>query len=253
MPRGAARSGSIAKLGRIPGVVGLAIGTRPDCVPDDVSGSVLPNWPARRTCRSSMVCKRFTIGRWVDEPWPRCTLRFSMPSATVAAADSRFVPTSCSGCRANRTPTCWRPAARLPGCDLTPSRSTIFMPLKDTPLADQVAAGQVHLIDRAEYVATLVDFPGIAATDDGRRADQRRCSRPISSLGRLGVWTNRVRAAVEAEFCRRDTWQSKCWSGLATGTSPVPGNGPAHGRPSGLPPPAAEVPRLGLCLGRWTK
>ena len=46
--------------------------------------------------------------------------------------------------------------------------------VKNTPLADQVARGEVRLMERAEYVRTVVDFIELTAPDDGRRPHQRR-------------------------------------------------------------------------------
>ena len=46
-----------------PDVVGLAIGTRPDCVPDDVLDLLERNRRAAHICRSNTACKRSTTAR----------------------------------------------------------------------------------------------------------------------------------------------------------------------------------------------
>ena len=57
--------------------------------------------------------------------------------------------------------------------------------VKNTPLADQVARGEVTLMERDEYIATLVDFLELLPPDDAGRADQRR--RPARLFHRPGL------------------------------------------------------------------
>ena len=48
--------------------------------------------------------------------------------------------------------------------------------VKNTPLADQVARGEVTLMGRDEYIAHADRLPGTAAARNDRRAHQRRCA-----------------------------------------------------------------------------
>jgi len=85
--------------------------------------------------------------------------------------------------------------------------------VKQTPLADQVAAGQVQLIDRSSYISTLVDFlellpPTTVVERISGDAPPDYFIGPAWCLDKPAV-----RTALEAEFLRRDTWQSKFWKG----------------------------------------
>ena len=85
--------------------------------------------------------------------------------------------------------------------------------VKNTPLAEQVAAGQVQLIDRDEYISTLVDFlelmpPTTVVERISGDAPPDYFLGPAWCLDKPAV-----RAALDAEFSRRDTWQSRCWNG----------------------------------------
>jgi radical SAM protein (TIGR01212 family) len=81
--------------------------------------------------------------------------------------------------------------------------------VKDTPLADQVAANEVTLMRRDDYVRTVVDFLELLPS----RYVVERISGdappdylvgPAWCLDKVGV-----RQAIDAEFTRRDTWQSR--------------------------------------------
>ncbi len=94
-----------------PAVVGLAIGTRPDCVPDDVLD--LLDEIGRRTYLSVEYGMQTMHDRSLD--WMNRGHHHDAMLDAIAAQPRpcrlKSVRTSCSGCRANRTTTCWpRPA-----------------------------------------------------------------------------------------------------------------------------------------------
>ena len=84
--------------------------------------------------------------------------------------------------------------------------------VRDTPLADEVAAGKVQLIERDAYISTLVDFlellpPSTVVERISGDAPPDYFLAPAWCLDKPAI-----RAALDAEFLRRDTWQSKRWT-----------------------------------------
>jgi radical SAM protein (TIGR01212 family) len=81
--------------------------------------------------------------------------------------------------------------------------------VKDTPLGEQVQRGEVTLLARDEYVSTLVGFiellpPSTIIERISGEAPPQYFIGPAWSLDKPAI-----RAAVDAEFSRRDTWQGK--------------------------------------------
>ena len=81
--------------------------------------------------------------------------------------------------------------------------------VKNTPLADQVATGKVVLMGRDDYVRTVVDFlellpPEMVVERISGDAPPDYFIGPSWCLDKPAV-----KLAIEAEFERRDTWQGK--------------------------------------------
>jgi radical SAM protein (TIGR01212 family) len=81
--------------------------------------------------------------------------------------------------------------------------------VKNTPLADQVARGEVRLMERAEYVSTVVDFiellpPTMIVDRISGDAPPDYFIGPTWCLDKPAV-----KNAVLQEFARRVTWQGK--------------------------------------------
>jgi radical SAM superfamily enzyme len=81
--------------------------------------------------------------------------------------------------------------------------------VQHTPLADQVATGQVRLLERDEYVQVLVDFlellpPEMVIERISGEAPPQYFIGPEWSLDKPAL-----RAAIDAELERRDSWQGK--------------------------------------------
>ena len=81
--------------------------------------------------------------------------------------------------------------------------------VKNTPLAEQVASGEVELIGRDEYVTTLVDFlellpPHVLVERISGDAPRDYFVGPSWCLDKPGVLN-----AIRSEMERRDTWQGK--------------------------------------------
>jgi radical SAM protein (TIGR01212 family) len=78
--------------------------------------------------------------------------------------------------------------------------------VKNTPLADQVARGEVTLMERDEYIGTVVDFlellpPNMLIERISGEAPPQYFIGPAWSLDKPAI-----RAALDGEFRRRDTW-----------------------------------------------
>jgi len=195
-----------------PAVVGLAIGTRPDCVPGDVLD--LLSQIANETHLSVEYGLQTIHDRslvWMN--------RGHDYSAFIDAVDRS---------RGRGFEICAHVMLGLPGESrddmLATAREVARLRLdsvkihnlyavKNTPLADQVTAGQVQLIDREDYISTLVEFlellpPMTVVERISGDAPPDFFLAPAWCLDKPAV-----RAALEAEFCRRDSWQSKRWTG----------------------------------------
>jgi hypothetical protein len=87
--------------------------------------------------------------------------------------------------------------------------------VRNTPLALEVATGKVQLMERDAYIATLVDFLELLPPS----TVVERISGDAPPDYFIGpAWCQdkpAIRAALDAEFRRRDTWQSKRWSETA--------------------------------------
>ena len=84
--------------------------------------------------------------------------------------------------------------------------------VKRTPLADQIARGEVTLMQRDDYVRTLVDFlellpPTMIVERISGEAPPDYFIGPAWCLDKPGL-----KLAVIAELERRDTWQGKNWN-----------------------------------------
>jgi radical SAM protein (TIGR01212 family) len=192
-----------------PKVVGLAIGTRPDCVPDDVLDLLAEL--AKRTYLSVEYGLQTIHDRSLD--WMN---RGHHHAATVDAIERS---------RGRGFEICGHVMLGLPGEShpdmLATAREVARLRLdavkihnlyavKDTPLADQVARGDVELMGRDDYVRTLVDFlellpPEMVVERISGDAPPDYFVGPSWCLDKPGVLL-----AVREEMERRDTWQGKC-------------------------------------------
>ncbi|MGE0761094.1 MAG: TIGR01212 family radical SAM protein [Pirellulaceae bacterium] len=191
-----------------PYVVALAIGTRPDCVPDDVLE--LLQQVAQRTHLTVEYGMQTMHDRSLD--WMN---RGHHHAATVDAIErSRergfliglHVMLGLPGETRDDMLATAREAARL-NVDLIKIHN--LYAVKQTPLADQVAGGQVRLLERDEYIALLVDFlellpPQTIVERISGEAPPNYFVGPSWCLDKPTL-----KLAVEAELDRRNTWQGR--------------------------------------------
>ncbi len=194
-----------------PKIVGLAIGTRTDCVPDEVLD--LLGEIAGRTHLSVEYGMQTMHDRSLD--WMN---RGHRHDATIDALERS---------RGRGFEICLHIMLGLPGeshldmlatarevARLRPDAVKIhnLYVVKNTPLADQFAAGEVTLLGRDDYIRTLVDFLELLPSD----CVVERISGEAPPDYFVGpAWCldkPAVRNAFFAEMLRRDTWQGKGFS-----------------------------------------
>jgi radical SAM protein (TIGR01212 family) len=140
-----------------PDVVGLAIGTRPDCVPDPVLELI------QEYTRDRYVCLELGLQTVHDRSLDWMNRGHHMDAFYDAVAR----------CQGRNLDLCAHVILGLPGEShddmMETARVLASLPVqavkihnlhvvRDTPLADQYARGEVRLLDRDEYVDTVCDF-----------------------------------------------------------------------------------------------
>ena len=207
-----------------PQVVGLVIGTRPDCVPDEVLD--LLQEIANSTTSSRDPTGRRHNGTYVSVEYGMQTIHDrsldwmnrghhhdAMLDAVERSRGRGFevgahVMLGLPGESHEDMLATAREVGRL-GIDLVKIHNLYCV--KNTPLADQVARGEVRLMERDEYVNTLVDFiellpPTTIVDRISGDAPPDYFIGPLWSLDKPAV-----KEAVLAEFARRETWQGHKW------------------------------------------
>ncbi len=192
-------------------VVGLAVGTRPDCVPDDVLD--LLTEIAARTYLSVEFGMQTMHDRSLD--WMN---RGHHHDASIDAMQRS---------RGRGFERCAHVMLGLPGethDDMLATAREIgrlgfdavkihnLYAVKHTPLADQVARGEVQLMERDAYLAAVVDFlellpPTMLVERTSGDAPPDYFIGPAWCLDKPAV-----KLALQAELLRRDTWQGKRWT-----------------------------------------
>lgn len=197
---------------RQPGVVGLAIGTRPDCVPDEVLDLLADL--SQRIWLSLEFGLQTIHDRSLD--WMNRGHHYDAFLDAVRRSRLRGLHLGVhlilglpQETREDMLATA-REVARL---RIESVKLHNLYAVKDTRLAQAVDQGTVRLLERDEYVACVVDFLEHLAPDcviDRLSGDAppEYLVAPRWCLDRSGV-----RAAVERELQRRDTWQGRYFPG----------------------------------------
>ena len=191
-----------------PLVVGMAIGTRPDCVPDDVLD--LLSEISQRTYLSVEYGMQTIHNRSLD--WMNRGHHYDAFLDAMERSRNRgfeicaHVMLGLPG----ETHDCMMATAReLARLEIDAVKIHNLYAVKNTPLAEQVARGEVTLIERDEYVATVIDFlellpPSTIVERISGDAPPDYFVGPQWCLDKAVV-----RAILDAEFVRRDTWQGR--------------------------------------------
>jgi radical SAM protein (TIGR01212 family) len=191
-----------------PKIVGLAIGTRPDCVPDDVLA--LLTEIAGRTHLSveyGMQTMHDRSLQWMNRGHGHAAFVDAMERSRNRGFEiCAHVMLGLPGESRDDMRATARELARL-----RPDAVKIhnLYAVKRTPLADQFARGEVTLMERADYVAAVVDFlellpPHTVIERISGDAPGSYFVGPAWSLDKPAL-----RAALEDEFLRRNTWQGR--------------------------------------------
>jgi radical SAM protein (TIGR01212 family) len=189
-----------------PQVVGLVIGTRPDCVPIEVLD--LLSELADRTYLSVEFGMQTMHDRSLD--WMnRGHHHDAMIDATRRSRGRGFEIGAhvILGLPGESHADMMATARELARLNVDAVKIHNLYCVKNTPLADQVARGEVHLMERADYVRTVVDF--IELLPPTTIVDRISGDAPPDYF--IGpTWCldkPAVKAAVLAEFARRGSWQ----------------------------------------------
>jgi uncharacterized protein len=189
-----------------PQVVGLVIGTRPDCVPDDVLDLI------QELAAENYVAVEYGMQTMHDRSLDWMNRGHHHDATIDAVARSRgrgfeigaHIMLGLPGESRDDMLATARELARL-SVDAVKIHNLYCV--KDTPLAEQVARGEVRLMERAEYVQTVVDFierlpPTMIVDRISGDAPPDYFIGPTWCLDKPAV-----KAAVWAEFARRASWQ----------------------------------------------
>ena len=191
-----------------PQIVGMAVGTRPDCVADDVM-ELLAQIAAK-----TFLSVEYGMQTMHDRSLVWMNRGHNHEALVDAVRRSRGLGFEI----------CAHVILGLPGETLEDMRATArevarlnfdavkihnLYAVKNTPLVDQLRSGQVRLMERDEYVAAAVDF--IELLPATCVVERIHGDAPPDYLVGPSWCLDRpaVRQAIEAEFHRRGTWQGK--------------------------------------------
>lgn len=191
-----------------PQVVGLAIGTRPDCVPDEVLALI--EQLAQRTYVSLEYGMQSMHDRsldWMNRGHHHRTFVDAMSRSRGRgfAIGAHVILGLPDESRKDMQAT----ATELARLQVDAVKLHNLYAVRNTPLAEQVARGEVRLLERDEYVELVVDFlerlpSRVVIERIGGDAPPRFLVGPPWCLDKSSLYR-----AVQAELERRDTWQGK--------------------------------------------
>lgn len=219
------------------GVVGLAIGTRPDCVPDEVLELI-----------DSLASERYV------------SLEYGMQTIHQAGLDwmnrahgHASMVDAMHRSRGRNFETCAHVILGVPGethqhmmetadevARLAPGAIKLhnLYAVRDTPLGDSVLAGEIELMEREDYIRAVVDF--LEKMPPEMIVERVSGEAPSGFL--IGpAWCREkssLRSAIEAEFLHRGTRQGSRYQ-FQPPPRPAPGDAPAAD-----PTPAAVRQRI---------
>lgn len=191
-----------------PQVVGLAIGTRPDCVPEEVIA--LLNEFGERSYVSVEYGMQTIHDRSLDWMNRGCH-HDAMIDAMRRSQDRRFEISAHAilGLPGESHDDMLATARELARLNVDGVKLHNLYCVKNTKLADQLATGEVTLMGQDDYVRTVVDFmellpPTMVIERISGDAPPDYFIGPEWCLNK-----GAVKREIDAEFERRDTWQGK--------------------------------------------
>lgn len=191
-----------------PRIVALAVGTRPDCVPDEVLD--LLSDLARRTYLSVEYGMQTMHDRsldWMNRGHPHAAMVDAMQRSRGRGFE--ICAHVILGLPGESREDILATARELVRLEVSAVKIHNLYAVRNTPLAEQVQRGEVQLMERAEYVDTVIEFlellpPQMVVERISGDAPPKYFVAPAWCLDKPAF-----RAALDAEFRRRDTWQGK--------------------------------------------
>lgn len=191
-----------------PRVVGLAIGTRPDCVPDAVLD--LLEQVARQTFLSVEFGMQTVHARSLA--WMNRGHGYDAMVDAVTRSRGRGFEIGAHiilGLPGESRRDMLETAREIARLQLHAVKLHNLYAVDGTPLGEEVRRGKVQLIDRDTYVNAVVDVlevipPQVLVQRLGGDAPRRYLVGPTWSLDKAGL-----HEAIDRELKRRDTWQGK--------------------------------------------
>lgn len=193
-----------------PQVVGLAIGTRPDCLDDPIL-DLLESY-ARRT----FVCLEIGLQTMHDRSlaWMNRGHDFACFLDAVRRCQGRgldlciHVILGIPGESHDDMLATAQVLARLP---IQGVKIHNLHVVKNTPLEEEYRNGSARMMEREEYVATVCDYlerlpPSMVIHRLTGDAPPDFLVAPLWCLDKAGLWRN-----IHAELARRDSWQGKMY------------------------------------------
>lgn len=195
-----------------PQIVGLVIGTRSDCVPDDVLD--LLEELASRTYLSLEYGMQTIHNRSLD--WMNRGHHHDSFLDALQRSRGRGFEISAHailGLPGESLDDMLATARELARLKTDSVKIHNLYCVKNTKLAEQVEAGEVQLIERNEYVQAVVDFlellpPSMVVERISGEAPPDYFVGPAWCLDKPAV-----KLAIEAELSRRDSWQGRLYEG----------------------------------------
>ncbi|HEY1065712.1 MAG TPA: TIGR01212 family radical SAM protein [Pirellulales bacterium] len=193
-------------------VVGLAIGTRPDCVPDDVLE--LLQELAGRTYLSVEYGLQTIHDRSLD--WMNRGHHADAFYDAMNRSRGRGFEIGVHlilGLPGETRDDVLASAEAAAKAGMHAVKIHNLYAVRRTPLADWVEAGTVKLMERDEYISLVVDVierlpPTCIVERISGEAPPKYLIGPEWCLDKVGI-----KAALDAEFERRDTYQGRLWTG----------------------------------------
>ncbi len=195
-----------------PGVVGLSIATRPDCLPDDVV-----DYLAELNERTYL---------WVEMGLQ--TIHESTSTLINRAHDTRCYEEAVAKLRARGIRVCTHIIYGLPqethemmletgravaNMDVQGIKIHLLHLMRKTPMVKQYEAGLLRFLEQDEYIGLIADTlemlpPEMIVHRLTGDAPRHLLIGPLWSLNKWEVLTG-----IDAELTRRDSWQGKYWRG----------------------------------------
>lgn len=192
-----------------PRIVALAIGTRPDCVPDDVLDLLTDL--AGRTFLAVEYGMQTLHNRSLD--WMNRAHHHAAMVDAVQRSRGRGFEIGAHvivGLPGESREDILATARELVRLKVDAVKIHNLYAVRNTPLAEQVQRGEIQLMERDEYVDTVIAFlellpPQMIVERISGDAPPEFLVAPAWCLDKAAF-----RAALDAELRRRDTWQGKC-------------------------------------------